>query len=202
MAKLLFQGDRFAGRVYELVGEVTRVGRGPHNELVIDDKSVSADHCEILVYGTEVIVRDHGSTNGCFVDGVRVVGQRPAQSGQVIRWGGVEACLELSSEDEFDTEDATSNTAVHFQRRWVHDASPPLPQSPPPAATPPPDPSPGEATVQIRRTAAEERPAPIDVAPEESPARLRRRLVRARAVVVGLVILALVLAALAVRWLR
>ena len=63
MAKLIFLGEKFAGRVYEFAVEKTTVGRGDHNTLTIHHPSVSYSHCEILDYGTEVIVRDLGSSN-------------------------------------------------------------------------------------------------------------------------------------------
>lgn len=129
MAKLIFLHEPFAGRVYHFTTETTRVGREVQNTLVIDDKSVSAEHCEILVYGTEVIVRDQGSTNGTYVEGVRVTGQRPVQSGQRIRFGFVEARLELEPEDESDTEGATGATAAYLQKQWLCEKQP-LPSGP------------------------------------------------------------------------
>ena len=58
MAKLVFTDKNFAGRVYELLLEKTTVGRGDHNTLVIHDNSLSSSHCEILMHGSEIIVRD------------------------------------------------------------------------------------------------------------------------------------------------
>jgi hypothetical protein len=69
---------------------------------------VSADHCELLASWNEVIVRDHGSSNGTWVAGVRVNGQRPANHGDLIRFGRVEARLEL---DGHPADDATAITA-------------------------------------------------------------------------------------------
>src|SRR5213594_2223932 len=68
MPKLVFTDENFAGRVYALMVEKTTVGRGDHNTLVICDDSVSKNHCEILIYGYEVIVRDLDSTNGTFIN--------------------------------------------------------------------------------------------------------------------------------------
>ncbi len=97
MPRLVFTNKNFAGQVYELVAETTTVGRDDQNTLVLRDNSVSADHCEIHVFGPEVIVRERGSTNGTFVDGVRVTGQRPVNAGQVVRFGSVEARLEFDA---------------------------------------------------------------------------------------------------------
>lgn len=117
---LTFVGDHFAGRVYELTQEKTTVGRGSDNTLVIHHPSVSLVHCEILVNSAEVIVRDLGSANGSFVDGIRLSHQQSQlKSGQLVRLGAVTARLELKSY----TDDATSSemTAVHEHGRILRD---------------------------------------------------------------------------------
>lgn len=48
------------------------VGVHPSNDLVITDDRASRFHCEVVLEGQRAIVRDLGSTNGTFVDGVRV----------------------------------------------------------------------------------------------------------------------------------
>src|SRR5260370_20998316 len=95
MAKLIFTDPNFSGKVYELMLEKTTVGRGDHNTLVIRDKSLSSSHCEILTNGPEVIVRDLDSSNGTFVNGARLNKQRQVKSGQTVRFGSLEAPLEL-----------------------------------------------------------------------------------------------------------
>jgi hypothetical protein len=112
MAKLHFIDKNFEGRVYELVVERTTVGRGEQNTLVIADDSVSSSHCDILVYGSEVIVRERGSSNGTFVDEVRVEGQMPVHNGQSLRFGSVVARVEI--EPSRNPEDTTTDlTAVY-----------------------------------------------------------------------------------------
>ena len=116
MSKLVFIGEKFAGRVYEFAMEKTTVGRGDQNTLVLHDRSVSQAHCEILVNGPEVIVRDLGSANGTFVNDVRVERQRPMKSGQTVRFGLVEARLELDLPEWEDA--AAEESAVFAARRW------------------------------------------------------------------------------------
>src|ERR1044072_4823072 len=93
--KLIFTSPDFVGQVGELPTGRTTVGRSAQNTLIIEDHSVSADHCEILVHGHEVIFREHGSSNGTWIDGKRVGGQLPAHNGQTVRFGAVEARIEL-----------------------------------------------------------------------------------------------------------
>lgn len=117
MAKLNFTSGKLAGRVYELVVEATKVGRGDANTLVIHDGSVSQNHCEILVNGPEVIVRDLGSSNGTFVNGGRLCDrQTQLLPGQEVRFGSVAARLELEETPTPDT--ATDVTAIHAHARY------------------------------------------------------------------------------------
>ncbi len=116
MPKLNFIGEHLAGQVYELTLEKTTVGRGDFNTLVLRDKSVSLAHCEILVHGSEVIVRDLGSANGTFVNDLRLDHQQcQVKSGQTVRFGSVEVSLELELPTWDDT--ASEETAVFAMRR-------------------------------------------------------------------------------------
>jgi predicted component of type VI protein secretion system len=110
MAKLIFSGDKFHGRTYELTLAKTTVGRGDQNTLILRDPSVSHSHCEILVFGDEVIVRDLGSKNGTLTKGVRLHNQqRPLHHGDHVQFGDVEARLELDAPSDTDTD----FTAIH-----------------------------------------------------------------------------------------
>ncbi|WP_245678530.1 sigma 54-interacting transcriptional regulator [Chondromyces crocatus] len=48
------------------------IGRDPSCAVVLDDREVSATHCELRAEGPGVLLRDLGSRNGTFVGGVRV----------------------------------------------------------------------------------------------------------------------------------
>ena len=120
MAKLIFTDKTHEGRVYELILEKTTVGRSDQNTLVISDASLSAAHCEILVNGPEVIVRDLGSRNGTFVNGARLVNQQSQlKSGQTVRFGAVEARLELDAPPSDET--VSEMTAVHAAGRAMRE---------------------------------------------------------------------------------
>ena len=47
------------------------VGRRPDQSLTIPSRTVSGRHAELVVDGEDLRVRDLGSTNGTFVNGVR-----------------------------------------------------------------------------------------------------------------------------------
>jgi pSer/pThr/pTyr-binding forkhead associated (FHA) protein len=119
MPKLVFISKDLENQAYELLLEKTTVGRGNFNTLVLADHSVSLTHCEILMNGTEIIIRDLDSSNGTFIDVVRLNKQAQAKNGQVIRFGMVKARLELEFPTDMNTH--TKITAVYdlakFQRK-------------------------------------------------------------------------------------
>lgn len=93
MAKLVVLTEGFAGRAYELKGERITIGRLEDNTIQIAEPSVSSHHCEILIRGQEIRVRDLQSTNGTFIDGEPVT-EAVLRPGQVLRLGAVEMRLE------------------------------------------------------------------------------------------------------------
>ena len=116
MARLVFSGEKYGGRIYEFALERTTVGRGSQNTLTIHDPSVSNNHCEVFVYNEDVIVRDLGSSNGTFVNGERLHNQqRPLKAGQTVKFGAVAARLELAERPLADT--TTEMTAFHASDR-------------------------------------------------------------------------------------
>jgi len=120
MPKLVFKSrDGLPSHTVELVDGTYPVGRGADCRLVIPHGSVSSRHCEILVHGTEVIIRDAGSKNGTFVNGVRVKGQMPVNSGQRILFGIVSAELVLPSPPFFGDDDSRES-AVFDHRRYMN----------------------------------------------------------------------------------
>jgi pSer/pThr/pTyr-binding forkhead associated (FHA) protein len=117
MPKLVFIDRNFAGRVYSLSIEKTTVGRGDENVLVIRDSSLSARHCEILVNGAEVIVRDLGSLNGTMVGGRLLKNQQTAvKNGEIVRFGLVDARVEI---ENIEWSDETSPESAVFDHRQV-----------------------------------------------------------------------------------
>lgn len=60
-----------AGSEYPLPAGVTRLGRGADADIRIDDPGVSRHHADVIV-GSNVVLRDLGSTNGTYLDGVKV----------------------------------------------------------------------------------------------------------------------------------
>lgn len=75
-----------AGSVCVLNETVTTIGRDPSNDLFLDDVTVSRRHAEIARTGDGFTVRDLGSLNGTYVDGVREE-QKELRDGAHVRVG-------------------------------------------------------------------------------------------------------------------
>ncbi len=52
--------------------DVITIGATADNDLVIADETVSRNHCRIFVESENYMIRDLGSTNGTFVNSVRI----------------------------------------------------------------------------------------------------------------------------------
>ncbi len=86
--KLLVISGALQGREFVVNRDTFTIGSGPHNDLRIDDSTVSKRHCEIIVDENGYQIKDMNSTNGTQVQGVRVDSARLAP-GSEIRLGKV-----------------------------------------------------------------------------------------------------------------
>ena len=93
MPRLVVLSEGLTGRSHELKGETTTVGRVEDNAFQIPDSSVSSHHCEILLKGSEVVIRDLNSTNGTFINGQQIT-EATLKPSQILRLGQVEVRLE------------------------------------------------------------------------------------------------------------
>jgi predicted component of type VI protein secretion system len=158
MPRLIVLNPEFGSPCCDLPDGTWTVGRSRQNQIVILDSSVSGLHCELLVNSPEVIVRDCGSRNGTFVNGVRVSPQRGVSHGQTLRIGAIEARVEI---DPPLHDGAGATTAFDDYRRWLHhpNASSARPNPPPVTFRPTPSSNAPGAT----RTAPPPAAAPLPV---------------------------------------
>ena len=70
--KLLVISGPLQGKEFVIGDEEFSIGSGPSNDLVVADSTVSKRHCEISVADGGYQIRDLESTNGTYVQGVRV----------------------------------------------------------------------------------------------------------------------------------
>ncbi len=95
MSRLVVITEGLAGSSYELGTRWVTIGRADNNAFQIVETSVSSQHCEVLLCGNELVVRDLRSTNGTFIGG-KTVSEAVLQAGQILRLGQVELRLEVS----------------------------------------------------------------------------------------------------------
>ena len=76
------------GEEYQIDSAPITIGRGGQNDIAIDgDEFASARHVRFEPRRDGVWVTDLGSTNGTYVNGVRIDGARRLASGDVVRVG-------------------------------------------------------------------------------------------------------------------
>jgi hypothetical protein len=93
MARLLIKTGGLNQRTLELRLGVNRVGRRPDCDFPISHPSVSSNHCELILSGDGVRLRDCGSTNGSFINGNPVT-EAWLLPGQEVKLGDVEFFVE------------------------------------------------------------------------------------------------------------
>src|SRR5262249_31042927 len=84
------------GKVWEH-DSLMRAGRLSSLEIVLDDNSVSRQHAELRVGPLGWMVRDLQSTNGTFVNGVRLTNEEKSlRSRDIVQFGKVAMIVELN----------------------------------------------------------------------------------------------------------
>lgn len=76
---------RWRDQTFQLSGDVIRLGRSKHNEIIIPAKGVSRFHCQIKREGDALILEDVGSTNGTVVNNVNLITQHHLSVGDEVK---------------------------------------------------------------------------------------------------------------------
>lgn len=108
----LVTGDRLhclelaAGSIVEKRHVVTplgvKIGRTEPSDIVIADSEISRSHCFVTLRGDDLVVADLNSTNGTFVDGVKVTGPTVVPVGSVLQIGKRTLKHEWRTREEFE----------------------------------------------------------------------------------------------------
>jgi CheY-like chemotaxis protein len=96
MSRLVVITPGLTGLSHELGARWITIGRADRNVFQIVETSISGVHCEVLLRGNELAVRDLRSTNGTFIEG-RTVTEGVLKPGQTLRLGEVELRLEIAA---------------------------------------------------------------------------------------------------------
>lgn len=91
LAVLGYHAGPRAGEEIALRSPVLTVGQGGHNDVVLADDSISTTHARLEFDTGAWRITDLGSTNGTYVEGVRLAPNvpTPLASGSVVRFGAL-----------------------------------------------------------------------------------------------------------------
>ncbi len=95
---LIMEGDE-KGRIIYLSKNYMTIGRGAHADIVISDKTVSRKHCLIEVNGLDVFVIDLESSNGTYVNNVKI-NKALLKPGDKLRIGSTLLKFELADKED------------------------------------------------------------------------------------------------------
>lgn len=113
----------------DLKGAETKIGKGPQNDIILPDASVSSTHVMINFAEGVFTLNDLGSRNGTFVNDARVAESRTLEHGDLIKMGHCTLTFRLKE----------AESTLSIPRTLLLDQAPPPP-------TPPPTPKPAAAT--------------------------------------------------------
>jgi transcriptional regulator with PAS, ATPase and Fis domain len=86
------------GAVHAFASERTVIGADPSADITVDDAALSKFHCELRFADGAMIVRDLGSRNGTFVDGVPVI-EAPLRDGAQLSIGRTRLRFDVGARD-------------------------------------------------------------------------------------------------------
>lgn len=86
----LVGGHGTGARAFHVGEEPLSIGGAPDNSVTLSDRAVSRYHCRLEPASQGVSLRDLGSTNGTWVDGLRIR-RHELRPGAVLRIGGTES---------------------------------------------------------------------------------------------------------------
>jgi pSer/pThr/pTyr-binding forkhead associated (FHA) protein len=89
LAQLEVTRGPFAGKTFRIERPVCAVGRGGHNDVRLNDASVSSSHATLLLKRGTWYVVDLQSANGTYVDGYRVATERALADGGSLHVGDI-----------------------------------------------------------------------------------------------------------------
>jgi pSer/pThr/pTyr-binding forkhead associated (FHA) protein len=128
----LSKGNRFTIRT-----PLAHVGRGAHNDVRLTDESVSETHAKLQRRDDGWYAVDMNSTNGTYVGGSRLTGERRLEGTTDVRFGGVKMRFTAATPGAGELDGTGTNGVTGPERqRTMPKAVPPIPETPtaPPAA--------------------------------------------------------------------
>ena len=124
MAFLQILSGKMNGRKFEIDRDKIIVGRSHDNVVSIDALSVSSEHCAILREGRKYTLRDLNSTNGTYLNDVKITEYRLSPK-DVIKVGDIE--IKFDGNDVVPPSSRSgppTDTAVTIKKPSVSSAQP------------------------------------------------------------------------------
>ena len=102
MGKLTLQKDGSLIRQIGIQNDLTTIGRSEKCDLPVDNPGVSRIHCQIQYKENTrtYVLHDNGSSNGTFINGVKIPGQQLLKNGDSINLGKYTVTFETEAHDE------------------------------------------------------------------------------------------------------
>ncbi len=126
--RLTMRSGPAPGKSFPLEQEEVFLGRDLSNDIPISDPEISRRHARFLMRADGIVIEDLGSTNGTFINGMRVSAPQVLHSGDVITFGeNIVVVFEPASYDP-------NATVIASQTRMpAPPAQQQAPKQPPPA---------------------------------------------------------------------
>ena len=96
--KLICQEGMEKGFEIKIEGNTCQIGRDESSQVRLIHKSISRKHCEFSISARQVLLRDLGSTNGCFVNG-ELVQEREVVHSDDIKLGALRFVISIVEPD-------------------------------------------------------------------------------------------------------
>ena len=85
--RLLMSSGPNPGKIFDLLRDEVRIGRGTNNDIVIPEMEISREHARLYIQSGSYVIEDLGSTNGTYIDGQRLIGPHLLRSGETVGLG-------------------------------------------------------------------------------------------------------------------
>lgn len=122
------------GKQFPVRSPLAHVGRGAHNDVRLADESVSETHAKLQRRDDGWYVVDMGSTNGTYVGGTRITGERRLDGSPDVRFGGMKMRFSAAGAADAAETESKGTRAIASVERPRKAAVPSAAPAPRPAA--------------------------------------------------------------------
>lgn len=110
--QLILKTGPAPGKIYSLENSDISIGREVGSDVFVNDVEISRRHAHLILQAGNYVLEDLGSTNGTFVNGERLTGQRILRPGDTITLGeNVSLTFESTSFDPNATQVSAAGVA-------------------------------------------------------------------------------------------